>query len=434
MTRFASLTSTLIICLLGTSAGCSSFAGKSFWKWADTPVKRFAEGKPGTPTNMVAIWTDSVYSEPGQAALRGLGGRVYFYDAQHRTIQVDGKLVVYAYDDSQPGSEEQREPTRKFVFDAEQVAKQFSPSEFGPSYSVWIPWDEIGNAKAKLSLIPVFTTSDGDQVVGEQARHVLPGKEEPTVVSQETKTFQKSTKIQRASFEKNGSVKVTEVTQDGMPQDGTDAETNASDDQESRSHISTNTITLTPSLRNRLIAAAAENRDRRTSATSDDDAADTGVAAPEGKTAPASRSDNLRDPAAAPTSAGDRHESTDSFRQTSALDVQDERHTRATYGNSYPSPTSQQSGIFRQRPMSNPAGSSATGAPELAAIKAAVDERQQLNAENWLGAELPLVKETVPAKLPTASEQPYRFSPQPRGMFGKWPAGKEISGPPRAGG
>jgi hypothetical protein len=131
----------------------------------------------GAPERIVATWTDSVLQQPGKAAERGFGGRVYFYDKQGLPIAVEGRLVVYAFDEVGRLPTDHR-PTRRYVFLPEELALRRSPSELGTSYSVWLPWDAVGGAAADVSLIARFEPlQGGGLLVSDQARQQLPGTE-----------------------------------------------------------------------------------------------------------------------------------------------------------------------------------------------------------------------------------------------------------------
>ena len=120
-----------------------------WWKKDDLPPVQ-------TPSKIVAIWTDSVYNETGAKPIRGLGGRIYFYNAQHETVRVDGKLTVFLYDDTDENARERQEATQRIDFEPEDVANKYTPTEFGPSYRFWVPWDEVGGERVQLSVIPVL--------------------------------------------------------------------------------------------------------------------------------------------------------------------------------------------------------------------------------------------------------------------------------------
>lgn len=162
--------------MLGLSmlAGCNLLDGEKDWLGRKEAPETI-DGE--TPQKLVAIWSNSVVNQSGQRAIRGLGGRVYFYNDEHKPITVNGDLIVYVYDDSSPEGKERKEATRKFKFSNEELASTLTSTQIGPSYSLWLPWDEVGGEKTHLSVIPVFTDAKGRLVVGDQARHLLPGKE-----------------------------------------------------------------------------------------------------------------------------------------------------------------------------------------------------------------------------------------------------------------
>src|SRR5437762_754820 len=147
-----------LLIFLITSCGCQTF--KPDWSklWWGSSSPKVQESKYPTPVKMAAIWSPAVFSQTGQLSVRGLGGRLYFYDAKNRPVPVEGQLVVYAYDDSQPENTS-KPPTRKFAFTPEQFTQHYSPTELGASYSVWIPWDPVGQPQVDVSLAPIFTAS-----------------------------------------------------------------------------------------------------------------------------------------------------------------------------------------------------------------------------------------------------------------------------------
>jgi len=136
-----------------------------------------------TPTQMVAIWSDAVYTQPGNPPIRGFGGRVYFYNEKSEAVPVEGQLVVYSYDDSDQSTPAEA-PDRKFVFTPEQLTQYFSPSELGASYSIWLPLDEVGGVRKAITLLPVFTSADGNVVMGHQTINNLPGSVPENVETQ----------------------------------------------------------------------------------------------------------------------------------------------------------------------------------------------------------------------------------------------------------
>ena len=204
----------LLACVVAiVFSGCKTFNSESNWFSKDEEEKVFE-----TPNKIVAIWTNSVFNESGNAPVRGLGGRLYFYDKKHQPIEVDGKLSVFLYDDTNPEARKTQEASKVVHFTPEQVATKFTPTDFGASYSFWVPWDKVGGIRTQLAVIPVFTAKTGEMLVGEQARHLLPGSDPIEFVDE-----MDGSSVQQASFE--------------------------GDDDE---RMKSSTIKLSPTLRNRL--------------------------------------------------------------------------------------------------------------------------------------------------------------------------------------
>ena len=129
---------------------------------------------------MAVIWTPDTVITPGKPAARGFGGRIYFYNASNKPIAVDGQLAVYAYDDSAEGANRET-PDRKYAFTPDQFRIRFSESQIGASYSVWLPWGPATDQDLKsVSLLPVFTSTSGQIVMGQQAINVLRGRKQGT--------------------------------------------------------------------------------------------------------------------------------------------------------------------------------------------------------------------------------------------------------------
>lgn len=134
------------------------------------------EPRSGEPERVVATWVDSVRQQPGKPAERGFGGRIYFYDRGPDPITIDGRLVVYAFDEDGRDPTDHK-PTRRYVFPPAQVVQHMSASEIGPSYSVWLPWGAADGVATHVSLIARFEpTQGGGLVVSDQAKQWLPGQ------------------------------------------------------------------------------------------------------------------------------------------------------------------------------------------------------------------------------------------------------------------
>jgi hypothetical protein len=155
---------------LGLASGCSSLSLTKAIPWPGD-----AGGKPQQPKSIMALWTDTVLHQPNSPPTRGFAGRLIFYgpDAT-KPVKVDGTLTVYAFDEEGRDPANAR-PDRKYVFTSEQLATHYEKTKVGPSYAVWIPFDEASGPKKEVSLIVRFAPKGGMLVVSDQSRQVLLG-------------------------------------------------------------------------------------------------------------------------------------------------------------------------------------------------------------------------------------------------------------------
>jgi hypothetical protein len=166
---------TLLLTCLAALTGCQSLSPKWPTAWFSSDAKsEITESKFPRPSRIAVIWSPAMLNTPGQKPTRGFGGRVYFYDGQNKTVPVEGQLVVYGYNDNKQNGES-KSPDRKFAFTPEQFTSHYAPTELGASYSVWIPWDEVGGEQLDVSLVPIFTATSGQLVVGQSSKVLLPG-------------------------------------------------------------------------------------------------------------------------------------------------------------------------------------------------------------------------------------------------------------------
>ncbi len=227
----------LLALSVGLTSGCAG-PTKNWSKsmpWADK-TSQISESKYQAPAKLVALWSPAMYNTPGKPATRGFGGRIYFYNAKNEPVPVEGQLVVYCYDDTDKTSDH-KQADRRVAFTPEQFSSHFSPTELGASYSVWVPWDAVGNPQAEISLVPIFTAASGQVVVGQQSLGLLPGPETPL----QEKTVEH--KVLTATATRDGDI--TRV--------GFDEDISAQGLRESR--IQTTSVTLPQNLAERVAAS-----------------------------------------------------------------------------------------------------------------------------------------------------------------------------------
>ena len=244
LTRVGHLERTVrVVLLVGLccSSGCKPFEmnwKKPKWPWQDNA--KLVESDFQDPNRLAAIWTPDGVAVPGEKPTRGFGGRFFFYNERSESVPVEGQLVVYAYDESKEAGN-QRTPERRFVFTPDQFSQHFSSTELGASYSVWLPWDDVGSEQKSISLVPVFTSANGKIVMGQQSLNVLPGRTpEP-----EPETISKS--------DANGSVKPA-VHEELAASEETQTATSTG-----RASLQPTTITIPRTLRQRMLSVGEKH-------------------------------------------------------------------------------------------------------------------------------------------------------------------------------
>ncbi|MEI8372898.1 MAG: hypothetical protein WCJ35_08695 [Planctomycetota bacterium] len=136
--------------------------------------------KPGKPDKIVALWNDTILTQAGQPPIRGFGGRLMFYEGKkEEPIKVEGTLMVYVFDETDRDANNAR-PDRKYVFTPQQFPLHYSKSKIGDSYSVWLPWDEVGGMQKEFTLIVRFQPKEGAVAVSDPSRQLLPGRTAPS--------------------------------------------------------------------------------------------------------------------------------------------------------------------------------------------------------------------------------------------------------------
>jgi hypothetical protein len=237
----------VVLAFIMAAAGCQTTMPEWANKlpWSEKEEQQIVESKYQSPERLAAIWTPDVLSQPGQVPVRGFGGRFYFYNSRGKAVPVEGQLVVYAYDDtdSSSGVSTRRTPDRKYAFTPEQFTEYYSETDMGASYSVWVPWDQVGGFQTSVSLLPVFQGTNGKVVMGQQAISVLPGKaRKPQVETNPLLETQAAAAVQPASHQ------------------SADQPTSATSPAKPQSRLRTTTIDLPRAMTRQLKSTRAESQ------------------------------------------------------------------------------------------------------------------------------------------------------------------------------
>lgn len=277
---------------------------------------------PAVPDRMMVLWTDTVLHQPQQPGVRGFGGRVYFYQGDGaRPITVDGGLVVYAFDGDDLSMDATR-PEKKYVFTADHLPEHMSHTDMGPSYSIWLPWDEVGGPNRRLSLVARFEGREGGVVISKPTVKLLPGigpyvksKQDPiglaaTATSPGTGVLRAAAADSQDSV--NGRPQVALAGHDAVAGDGTAAAASR--------RSSAVTIDLPPAFRRHLAGAGPESDRGRDGGMTTGDGRSTAIFQPKAPTAGASRDDGPP-PTGRSDPAGDDETSTGGGPKSSAAET-----------------------------------------------------------------------------------------------------------------
>ena len=183
--RFNTLVSFVILAAGLLSVGCSNITKSNDQLLTEHRVNDFlnfskkGKGKDEehptpypNPVKLASTWQPDVLIQQGRTPTRGFGGRLFFFDEKSRVVPVAGTLTIHGFQVGQNGSDSEVKP---FKFSPEQFTQHYSTSDFGASYSIWIPWDAVGQFEKEVSLVPTFQTTEGKIVQGAPTSVTLPG-------------------------------------------------------------------------------------------------------------------------------------------------------------------------------------------------------------------------------------------------------------------
>lgn len=139
------------------------------------------DGEIDQAVKVNAVWSEAVMHRQGEKPKRGFGARVFFYPSERPDadpIKAKGQLEIYVYEEENRNLHDPK-PDRKFVFPAEELAKRHSKDDLGHSYNIFVPYDDAGGPRKKISIIARFAAEQGPLILTEQSKLTLPGVEPP---------------------------------------------------------------------------------------------------------------------------------------------------------------------------------------------------------------------------------------------------------------
>ena len=149
-----------------------------------------AKNAAKTPVEIVDAWNSYAQTTPEGTIIRGMAGRVHFYDQQKKgqAVKVDGDLTVFVFDGSETGPLHAK-PIKVFQFKADTLEQHYSHQKpLGHGYNFFLPMDEIGGDEQSLCIITRFDNNLDDMLLlAQPVNAILPGRKpqlptEPTIL------------------------------------------------------------------------------------------------------------------------------------------------------------------------------------------------------------------------------------------------------------
>ena len=166
----------IVTCLL--FSGCQSYKRMQ----AKNPL---AKNSPKSPTKMVDVWNTYAQTTPDGPPVRGVAGRVHFYnDARKKqAVKVDGSMTIFVFDGDQKDPAHAK-PIKVFQFKPETLNRHYSfKKPLGHGYDFFLPFDSIDGVERPLCVIARFDDSlEGTLVVAHPVNVLLKGsRSEPAI-------------------------------------------------------------------------------------------------------------------------------------------------------------------------------------------------------------------------------------------------------------
>lgn len=162
--------------LTAFSGGCSSLQ-MSRLTGGSPELTHEDASKPAV--RALCVWQEARGQNQNGQTARGFGGQIYFFNAvDSMPVVVDGDVRIFLFDD-EGTPEEQAKPIGEFDFPREMWRGMLHDSQFGPAFSVFIPYPKPGFHEVGCSLRLRLTRPDGSKLFSEIASLKLSGAPRP---------------------------------------------------------------------------------------------------------------------------------------------------------------------------------------------------------------------------------------------------------------
>jgi len=143
----------------------------------------FSKNAAKTPVEIIDVWNSCAQVSPDGKTIRGMAGRIHFYDHQKKsqTIKVDGDLSIYVFD-SKETDPAYSKPLQVFRFQADSLKDHYSYQKpLGHGYNFFLPMDEIGGEEKPLCIMVRFDDRLNEMLVMAQPVNTILAGRKPQV-------------------------------------------------------------------------------------------------------------------------------------------------------------------------------------------------------------------------------------------------------------
>ena len=158
----------LTLGIVALTGGCSALTGS----------KRGAltYASPRNPAiKCLCVWQQAEGPGLNGETTRGFSGQLFFFPQQGEVpVAVQGDLKIYVFDDV-GSAEEQARPIHQVDLNGYEMNARLGDTQFGPSYTVFVPYTRRGHHEANCALRVKLTRPDGSALYSEMTQVRLAG-------------------------------------------------------------------------------------------------------------------------------------------------------------------------------------------------------------------------------------------------------------------
>ena len=159
---------------LACSSGCTTSGLFSSWTHKDEVPKATSKNPA---VRCLCLWEPAEGTGVDNKPARGVAGQVFFFTRDSvSSVAIEGDVRIFMFDD-QGSEEEQSKPLHQFDFKDNTFQAFMTPTQFGPSYQLFVPYSRKGRHQAELAVRVRLAQEGAPPVFSDITKVVLNGHE-----------------------------------------------------------------------------------------------------------------------------------------------------------------------------------------------------------------------------------------------------------------